>query len=166
MSSDTHRIHRCAIDLRVGRGARKALLKALHDEPLALTHHVDLAHLEASIRGGHLRVHYMREHPWVGFESDIAILSRHLPHALVRGVSVLEVQNDAGTTLEVCAEKIIGRRGETARIPLRARKRGGEFVVDDDDDDLDAIRERWSSYPRWVQNALRRRYAQMRALPA
>ena len=63
-----------------------------------------------------------------------------------------------GRTLDVHAEKIVGRRGETVRIPLKPRLQGEEFLVDDALDDLEAIRERWTSYPRWVQNALRRKY--------
>ncbi len=77
----------------------------------------------------------------------------------MRGVSIVETQNEEGRTVAVRAEKLVGRRGETVRVPLRPRPHGDEFLVDDASDDLDAIRERWSSYPRWVQNALRRRYA-------
>lgn len=104
----------------------------------------------------------MQDRPWVGFESDIAVLSQCLPHTLVRGVCVLEVQDDDGKTLRVHAEKIVGRRGETVRIPLRPRVRGQEFVVTDALEDLDALHERWASYPRWTQNALRRKYAMTR----
>jgi hypothetical protein len=58
----------------------------------------------------------MQDRPWVGFESDIAFLSRCLRHTLVRGVSVLETQNTHGQTLDVRSEKIVGRRLSTLDV--------------------------------------------------
>lgn len=150
-------IYRCALDLEIPADERRELAEAIEIELAGTTMEIDVPALATSARAGRIRLHYLREHPWEHFEPLIALFSVHL-HELVRGVSTVESLDDDGTLQEVRAEKIIGRRGETVRLPLLPDARPDGVHVDPDREDLDAIRARWSALPRWVQDGLRRKY--------
>jgi hypothetical protein len=156
-------LYRCALDVEIARARRRPVLEALTGAPLGLRRHLGAAALEAAVRAGRLRVHYLRDEPWRDFEVDIARLSAVLPNQLVRAVQVEELQDEEGRTLKVTADKLVGRRGEVVRLPLRVERRDDGFHVDDEHEDLDRLRPRWSAYPRWVQDALRRKHPATRA---
>ena len=156
------RIYRCALEVEIPRGARHGLVDALAAAPVVLPAGLGRQEVEGAIRAGRLRVHYLLDTPWEDFEAFIGVVSRSV-FALVRGLQVLEIQDEGGATLQVVAEKIVGRRGETVRLPLRPLLQPDGVHVDAEAEDLDGIRSRWRSYPLWAQDALRRKYPAARA---
>jgi hypothetical protein len=159
---DVVKIYRCAVDIEVPKGRRQTLVEALANDSIRWAADSERRTVESAILSGRLRIRYMLDEPWEDFERLIAAASCHV-HDLVRGVAVEESIDENGHTESVIAEKIVGRRGEIARLPLRVDFRPDGVHVDPDMEDLIAIRERWTTLPIWVQDALRRKYPRTRA---
>lgn len=152
------------LDLEVRGLDRGNLVDALEGEDLDLFADLPRSQAYAAIRDGRLRYETVRSEPAPEFPRDLSILSLFL-FEVVRGIEVAERYCAEDVTDDVRAWKVLARRGEWVKVPLVIRHDpDARFVVDPDAEDLEVVRARWATYPRWFQDGMRRKYAALRAL--
>jgi len=157
-------VWRYHLDLAVEGADRQNLPDALEAEDLDLFREVARPDAYAAIRAGRLRYDGAREEPAPGFARDLSILSLYL-FQVVRGLEVAERYAKEDVTDDVRAWKVLARHGEWVKVPLVVEQDAeGRFVVDPDQEDLDVIRARWTSYPTWFHDGMRRKHPTLRAL--
>ncbi|MEQ8764798.1 MAG: hypothetical protein RL885_12780 [Planctomycetota bacterium] len=157
-------LHHYHLELEVSGTDRQNLAITLEDHRLDLEDHLgDETSLAEQVQAGHVRIGLTMKEPIAGFESDIALLSSFL-HQVLRGLEVEESVTDPPDPTKVRAEKILGRLGETIRIPLRVEVDEGRLIIDPDADDLGYLESRWHDLPLWVQNGMRIKYPRLRRL--
>ena len=155
---------RYRFDLAVEGFDRQNLVDALEGEDLGMFEDLPRADAYRAILAGRLRYDAVRDEPFPGFPADLAVFSLFL-FAIVKGLEVAERYAAENLTDDVRAWKVVARRGEWVRIPLEVtRDAEGRFVVDDDADDLEVMRSRWTTYPLWFQDGMRRKHPSMRDL--
>ncbi len=157
-------VWRYHLDLEVGGSDRQNLPEALEAEDLGLFEDLPREQAYAAIRTGRLRYDGARPEPVPGFVRDLSILSLYL-FEIVKGLEVAERYAAEDRTDDVRAWKVVARQGEWVKVPLVvARDPEGRFVVDPGAEDLDVVRARWASYPRWFHDGMRRKHASLRSL--
>jgi hypothetical protein len=157
-------VWRYRIDLPVEGTDRQNLPDALEAEDLDLYRDMPREEVARALRAGRLRYDAAREEPAPAFAGDLATISAYLFQP-VRGLEVAERYAAEGETDDVRAWKVVALRGEWVKVPLGvARDEEGRFVVDLEAEDLEVVRARWATYPRWFQDGMRRKHPALRAL--
>jgi hypothetical protein len=157
-------VWRYRLDLPVEGSDRQSLVDALEGEELGLFADLPRDDAYRGIRSGRLRYDAAREEPIPGFPGDLAVLSLFL-FQVVRGLEIAERYSAQDVTDDVRAWKVLARRGEWVKVPLRVRSDPeAHFVVDEDADDLEVVRARWATYPLWFQDGMRRKHPALRVL--
>lgn len=152
------------LDLEVRGLDRQNLVDALEAEELGLFEELPRSQAYSAIRNGRLRYEGTRCEPATTFARDLSILSLFL-FEVIRGIEVAERYCAEGVTDDVRAWKVDARRGEWVKVPLVVRRDAeGRFIVDPTTEDLEVVRARWSAYPLWFQDGMRRKHAVLRAL--
>src|SRR5688572_13897677 len=157
-------VWRYRIDLPVEGSDRGGLVDALEAEDLGIFRDLPRAEVYRAIGAGHLRYDAAHEEREGRFPGDLAILSLFL-FQVVRGLEIAERYVSETSTDAVSAWKVLARRGEWVRVPLVvASLGGGEFSVDEDIENLDAVRAGWKTFPLWFQDGMRRKHPTLRVL--
>ncbi len=152
------------LDLAVNGLDRQNLVDALEGEDLDLFEDLPREQAYRDIRAGRLRYAGARPEPAAGFAKDLSILSLFL-FEVIRGLEVAERYSADSVTDDVRAWKVLARRGEWVKVPLVvARDAEKRFIVDPATEDLDVVRARWSAYPLWFQDGMRRKHPALRSL--
>jgi hypothetical protein len=152
------------VRLAIEGSDRQNLADALEEEGLALFEHLPRATAYEQIREGHLAFDVSLLEPFTAFPQDLSVLSLFL-FTVVKGFEVAERFVAEGVSDDARAWKVLARRGEWVRVPLRVTPRGdGTFHVDEDADDLEVVAARWAHYPLWFQDGMRRKYPALRRL--
>lgn len=149
------------LDVEIDGSDRQNLPLALEGEPLAFERHVGgREQTDEMIRRGRLTFRKTLEAPLSGFDEDVRLLATFL-FAVVRALEVRE-EVPAGTDVtKVRATKILGCRGDVVRVRLEVRVDEGRLVVDPERDDVDDIAARWSEFPRWFQDGMRKKHSRL-----
>lgn len=150
-------------DLKVEIPATDAavLLDALEDEPFGLKARLGEAELRRQIRALDLSVQANTEEQWSDFEADINVLSVYLSQYII-GREIFVQPTEGAPRLE--GWKVIGRRGETARLKLDLSWDPADKSVIDGDEDVKDVVRRWPELPEWVRSAMRAKHPTLRAL--
>jgi hypothetical protein len=157
-------VWRYRLDLPVEGSDRQGLVDSLEAEDLSLFSDVPREQAYRAIQAGRLRYDAARDEPVPAFPGDLAVLSLFL-FQVVRGLEIAERYAAENVTDDVRAWKVLARRGEWVKVPLRvASDPHGRFVVDEDAEDLEVVRARWPTYPLWFQDGMRRKHPALRAL--
>lgn len=152
------------LDLEVRGLDRQNLVDALECEDLGIFADLPRSQAYAAIRDGRLRYEGTRSEPATTFARDLSILSLFL-FEIVRGIEVAERYCAENVTDDVRAWKVVARRGEWVKVPLVVqRDTERRFIVDPMTEDLEVVRARWTAYPLWFQDGMRRKHAALREL--
>jgi hypothetical protein len=137
---------------------------ALEEEDLALFRFLPREKALEQIREGLLEFRADLDAPLQAFPEDLAILSLYL-FQVVKGIEVAQRYVSPSESDDARAWKVLARRGEWVKVPLRVgRDDEGGYHVDEDADDLEVISARWATYPLWFQDGMRRKHPTLRAL--
>lgn len=143
---------------------RQNLPDCLEHEELAMWQFVDREEAYAQIRAGEWSLDAAFMEPYQAFASDLAVISLYL-FKIIRGIEVAERFVSRTHSDDARAWKVVARQGEWVKLPLDvSRDAEGRFHVDPDAEDLEVIRARWSTYPRWFQDGMRRKHPVLRVL--
>lgn len=157
-------VWRYVLRLELEGRERQDLPDALEAESLSLWSLVDREQAFAHMRRGLVVFEAALPEPLPSFPQDLATISVYL-FRIVKGVEVAERHAGPGGPDDVRAWKVVARQGEWVKLPLRVDPPvQGRFAVDDDADDVEVLAARWSTYPRWFQDGMRRKHPSLRAL--
>lgn len=140
---------------------RQNLPLAIEGESISFERHVGgREQLEEMIRRGTIDFRKTLEEPLSSFDEDVRLLATFL-FTIVRALEVREEVPAGIDVAKVRATKILGCRGDVVRVPLVVLVEEDRLVVDPDRDDVDLIAARWTAYPRWFQDGMRRKHARL-----
>lgn len=143
---------------------RRNLADCLEAESLGLWAFTDKEQAYAAIRDGRWLIEGSFSSPYPTFAQDLAVVSVYL-FQIVRGVELVERFISESESDDVRAWKVVARQGEWVKVPLVVgRADDDRFHVDLDADDLEVIQSRWSDYPLWFHDGMRRKYPVLRDL--
>ena len=144
---------------------RRNLPDCLESETLSLWEFTEKDDAYTQIRDGQWLIEGAFSSPYQAFAQDLAVVSVYL-FQIVRGVEIVERYVSETQSDDVRAWKVVARQGEWVKVPLLVREDAGaqKFHVDLDADDLDVIRSRWTDYPLWFHDGMRRKYPVLRDL--
>lgn len=128
------------------------LIDALAGERLTLKDRLGWESLQAQIETEQrITIQVISDDAWPDFERDIQTLSVYLSEP----VSGREVHvAPAGARPDLRGWIILGRRGETARIPLSLAWDEDQNMLVDNGIDRADVEARWNDLPTWVKDAL------------
>jgi hypothetical protein len=148
-------------ELRVEISATDAavLVDAIEGEPLGLRTRIGAAEIERQIRELELSVAARSDARWDDFEKDLEILSVYLAQDIV-GLEVHVTPGASGDAVE--AYRIVGHRGETARLrlDLAPDPKTGELTGAEN---LAELARRWPTLPEWIRSAMRNKHPTLAA---
>ncbi len=143
---------------------RQNLPDGLEQEELHMWQVMEREEAFAQMRAGDWRFEASFTEPYQAFASDLAVISLYL-YKIVRGIEVAERFVSETTVDDARAWKIVARQGDWVKVPLDVtRDEDGRFQVDPDVEDLVVVRARWTDYPLWFQDGMRRKHPALRAL--
>lgn len=141
-------------DLTVDVPATEAavLVDGLEGERLSIKTRVGWPAIKAQIEiEQRLVVEVLSDEPWADFENDVRAISVYLSEPITgREVYVAP----AGDTPMLEGWLIVGRRGETARVPLALAWDDDQNMLVDRGVDRAALDPRWDDLPDWVKDAI------------
>lgn len=143
---------------------RQNLPECLVHEELALWEFVEREDAYAQMRAGEWNIEASFMAPYAGFAGDLAVISLYL-FKIVSGVEIAERFVSETRSDDARAWKVVARQGDWVKLPLIVTEDDlGAFHVDQDADDLEVVRARWSTYPLWFQDGMRRKHPVLRSL--
>jgi hypothetical protein len=121
----------------------QVILDALDGEPLSLAEAIGDEELRRRIRGGTLSVDLATDTPF-DLGHDVEVLSTYLAAPVVA--------TEIAIGDRVIAERIVGRGGETVRVPLDTVWSDGELEIMGENEE--ALERALPTMPRWAQSLL------------
>jgi hypothetical protein len=157
-TSAPHYLYSLRVDILATDAA--VLLDAIEGEPFGLAKRLGAEEINRQIRELQIDIEATSPSRWDDFENDISILSVYLPQDIT-GFE-LHVEPTAGAP-KLEGWKIVGRRGETARLKLYLAWDASDSSIINNDVDIEDAARRWNTLPEWTQVALRAKHPQLRA---
>jgi hypothetical protein len=144
--------HRYDLNVEVPPTEASVLVDALDGEPLSLKNRLGPAALRSQIETEQrIHVQVLSDDAWPDFENDIRTLSVYLSEP----ISGREVYVEPGDPEPVLRGwLVLGRRGESARVPLRLVWNEDANALEDRGVDHDSLNPPWEELPAWVRDAL------------
>lgn len=141
-------------DLNVDVPATEAavLVDALEGEPLSLKTRLGWPTVKAQIeQDQRIAVEILADDAWPDFENDIRAISTYLSEP-ISGREVYVAPGGEEPMLE--GWLVVGKRGETARVPLALAWDEDQNMLVDRGVDREVLAPRWDELPSWVKDAI------------
>ena len=143
--------YRYDLDVEVPATEVAVLVDAMEGERLSMKTRVGWPALKEQLEAEQrITVRVLSDDAWPDFENDIRALSNYLSEPVV-GREVYVEPGDETPFLQ--GWLVIGRRGETARVPLSLAWDEDQNALIDRGVDKDQIEPSWEDLPAWVREA-------------
>lgn len=144
--------YRYDLDVEVPATEVAVLVDALEGEQMSLKARIGWEKLKGQLEADQrITVGRLSDEAWADFESDIRALSVYLSEPISGREVYAEPGEDQPTLM---GWLILGRRGETARVPLALGWNEDENALVDNGLDKAQLEKLWDELPAWVRDAL------------
>jgi hypothetical protein len=144
--------HRYDLDVEVPATEVAVLVDAMEGERLSMKTRVGWPSLKEQLeKEQRITVQVLSDDAWPDFENDICALSRYLSEPITGRDVYVEPGEDAPF---LQGWLVIGRRGETARVPLLLTWDEDANALVDRGVDKANLEPKWAELPAWVRDAL------------
>ncbi len=144
--------HRYDLDIDVPATEVAVLVDAMEGEQLSMKTRVGWTTLKSQLeKDQRITVQVLSDDAWPDFENDIRTLSNYLSEPIT-GRDVYVAPGGEAPFLQ--GWLVLGRRGETARVPLLLQWDEDANALVDRGVDQASLEPQWSELPAWVRDAL------------
>lgn len=139
------------------------LIDSLEDEVFPIREILGEAVMNAAIKEGVLNFDHESDTRLGWFADCFEVLSVHLSEYII-GLEIAEGRNAEGSRVQVELRKFAGCRGNVITVPMKHRIEFPSGEITPTEEDVDYLRDNWSTLPRWAQDAYRLKFPELRRL--